>query len=99
MPVTVVDLAEIARGEMAENFQRKDFLPSEAVAIRRMLEPVEKQAGLKRMSEGGRGGNLPHVDRGKAPDKIAAYTGVAARTLDKADAKLPVRCFPPVSTS
>lgn len=50
VPVTVVDLAEIAHGEMAENFQRKDFLPSEAVAIRRMLEPVEKQAGLKRMS-------------------------------------------------
>jgi ParB/RepB/Spo0J family partition protein len=37
--VTVVDLNEIARGEFAENAVRKDFTLSEAVAIKRALEP------------------------------------------------------------
>ena len=35
VPVTVFDLAEVARGEMVENIARKDFLPSEIDAIRR----------------------------------------------------------------
>jgi len=37
---------------MAENFQRKDFMPSEAVAIRRALEPAEKEAAERRMKSG-----------------------------------------------
>jgi hypothetical protein len=39
IPVTVVDLAEIVRGEHAENEQRKDFTLSEAVAIKRRSSP------------------------------------------------------------
>src|SRR5258708_6946856 len=37
---TVVDLDEITRGELAENADRKDFLPSEIDAIRRALAPM-----------------------------------------------------------
>jgi ParB family transcriptional regulator, chromosome partitioning protein len=50
IPVTVVDLGEVARGELAENAERKDFLPSEIDAIRRALEPIEKAAAKERMS-------------------------------------------------
>jgi hypothetical protein len=41
----VVDLDAVIRGELAENTQRKDFLPSEIEAIRRALEPIEMANG------------------------------------------------------
>jgi ParB family chromosome partitioning protein len=37
VPITVIDLDEIVRGEHAENAHRKDFTLSEAVAIKRAL--------------------------------------------------------------
>src|ERR1051325_9043372 len=37
VPVSIVDIDIIARGELAENANRKDFLPSEIDAIRRAL--------------------------------------------------------------
>jgi ParB family chromosome partitioning protein len=66
IPVRVLDLDEIVRGELAENADRKDFLPSEIDAIRRALEPVEKAAARQR--QGCRtdlGETFPHVDRQK----------------------------------
>src|SRR5262245_47606303 len=48
VPVTVVNLTDIVRGEFAENAHRKDFLPSEIDAIRRALEPLEKAAAKQR---------------------------------------------------
>jgi N6-adenosine-specific RNA methylase IME4 len=93
VPITVVDLDEIARGERDENFVRKDFTPSEAVAIAEALTPKIKAeakarqlGGLKRGDEPPRGGNLPQREAGKARDKVAAFTGIAARTLAKAAA-------------
>src|SRR5262245_38185093 len=56
IPATVVDLDHIARGEFAENAIRKDFTLSEAVAIKRALEPVERAAAKERQREGGRAG-------------------------------------------
>ena len=84
IPTTVVDLDEIVRGEFAENAIRKDFLPSEAVAIKRALEPVEKAAAKERMAEGGKVGKVS-TPSGKARDKVAAYAGISGRTMDKAD--------------
>ena len=46
--MTIVDLAEIVRGEFAENAEREDFLPSEIEAIRRALLPKEKEAAKER---------------------------------------------------
>jgi N6-adenosine-specific RNA methylase IME4/ParB-like chromosome segregation protein Spo0J len=83
IPVTVVDLDAVARGEFAENAIRKDFTLSEAVAIKRALEPVEKAAATKRMLAGKPMGNLP---KGRAADKAAKATGMARRTLEKAEA-------------
>lgn len=40
VPVRVVDLDDVVRGEHDENVVRKDFLPSEAVAIAKALEPA-----------------------------------------------------------
>jgi ParB-like nuclease domain len=88
VPVTVVELVEIVRGEHAENVERKDFTLSEAVAIRRELEPLEAAAAKKR--QGTRtdkhGGKLPQGSVGKTRDKVAKFTGFGARTLKKAEA-------------
>ena len=50
MPVTVSGLKseEIVRGGYAENVHRKDFMLSEAVAIRAVLEPLERAAAKER---------------------------------------------------
>src|SRR6516225_6459309 len=45
--VNVVDLDSVARGEFAENTCRKDFTLSEAVAIKRALEPSSGQVAHK----------------------------------------------------
>ena len=34
------------------------------------------------------GGKLPPIERGKTRDKIAAFTGIAARTLDKESGRI-----------
>jgi ParB-like chromosome segregation protein Spo0J len=89
VPVTIVDIDEVVRGEYAENTHRKDFTLSEAVAIKRKLEPLEKAAAKERMVEGGKrkgSGKLPTPAKGRAGDKAAKATGVARRTLEKAEA-------------
>jgi N6-adenosine-specific RNA methylase IME4 len=89
--VTVIDLKEVVRGEYAENAYHKPFTLSEAVAIKRALEPLEKAAAKERQREGGRAGgkasgNLPQASFGRAADKAAKATGMARRTLEKAEA-------------
>lgn len=81
IPVTVVDLTEIVRGELAENADRKDFLPSEIDALRRKLEPMEKAAAKARMAEGGKVGKVSTPSR--ARDRIGAFAGISGRTVDK----------------
>jgi N6-adenosine-specific RNA methylase IME4 len=88
IPVTVVPLDQIARGEFAENTMRKNFTLSEAVAIKRALEPIERAAAKER--QGTRSdkhpGKLPTSSTGRAADKAAMATGMARRTLEKAEA-------------
>jgi N6-adenosine-specific RNA methylase IME4 len=91
IPVNVIDLDAVVRGEYAENVHRKDFTLSEAVAIKRALEPVERAAAKDRQREGGRrggegSGKLPEASTGNAADKAAKATGMARRTLEKAEA-------------
>lgn len=83
VPVRFVDIAQIARGEAAENFDRKDFTPSEAVSIKRELEPEIKAAAQERMKNGRPSSNL---DKGRADKTVAAFTGMRRSSLDKADA-------------
>jgi len=93
IPYTLIpiNLDQIVRGEFAENTCRKDFTLSEAVAIKRALEPLEKAAAKERQREGGRrggegSGKLPEASKGNAADKAAKATGTARRTLEKAEA-------------
>jgi N6-adenosine-specific RNA methylase IME4/ParB-like chromosome segregation protein Spo0J len=93
IPCTLIplNLNQIVRGEFAENTCRKDFTLSEAVAIKRALEPLEKAAAKGRQAaSGGKGriasGKLPTAITGRAADKAAKATGMARRTLEKAEA-------------
>ena len=52
IPCTRMDLESIVRGEAAENFHRKDFTWTEAVAIKGEIEPIEKALAEERMREG-----------------------------------------------
>src|SRR5215471_16666257 len=81
IPVTVVDLDDIKRGELSENVHRKAFLPSEIEAIRRALMPVEAAVAKERMAEGGKGGKLsqPSTEPERARDKVAAFARVSGR--------------------
>src|SRR5882762_739876 len=48
IPVTVVDLYQAARGEAHENLVSKDLLPSEIVALKRAIEPLERREARER---------------------------------------------------
>jgi len=80
----------VVKGEYAENEYRKAFTLPEAVAIKRALEPLEKAAAKKRQREskgrGKKGGQVAPPLRGRAADKAAEATGMARRTLEKAEA-------------
>jgi N6-adenosine-specific RNA methylase IME4 len=91
VPVWIVPIDEIVRGEFAENAVRTDFLPSEYVAIKRALADEERRQARERQRVGGQlkaeaSGNLPQASKGRAGDKIAKAAGVSRRTLEKADA-------------
>jgi N6-adenosine-specific RNA methylase IME4 len=80
--------SEMVRAEFSENIFHKPFTLSEAVAIKRALEPLEKAAAKER--QGARTdkhpGKLPTSSNGRAADKAAKVTGLARRTLEKAEA-------------
>ncbi len=95
IPVTVVNIDSIIAGELDENEVRKDFTPSEAVAIKNALEPKARAEAKERQRQ--HGGTAPgrkaeqsakvaHSDQGRAIEKAAKATGRSARTLEKAEA-------------
>jgi N6-adenosine-specific RNA methylase IME4 len=88
IPVTAVDIDKIARGEAAENFDRKDFTWTEAVSIGRELAPAIEAAAKDRQGRPGaeRSGKLPEHEKGQARDKVAKAVGKRARSLVKAEA-------------
>jgi N6-adenosine-specific RNA methylase IME4 len=92
VPVTTVDLYQAARGEAHENFVRKDLLPSEIVALKRAIEPLERREARER--QGVRAdlclpATVAECQRaypGDARDKIARYLGVGRTTIERAEA-------------
>ncbi len=82
VPVTVVSLEEIVRGEYAENAMREDFRPSEIDAIRRALHDMvaTPHGGDRSKVESC---HLDDREPGKTRDKIGAFAGVSGRTVDK----------------
>jgi ParB/RepB/Spo0J family partition protein len=85
IPVTVVDLDAVVRGEFAENTHRKDFTLSESVAIKRAFEPMERAAAKARMLAGKPLENFSEGN-GRALDKVAAVVGKHRTTIAKAEA-------------
>lgn len=92
VPVTVVDLLQAARGEAHENFVRKDLLPSEIVALKRAIEPLERRDARQR--QGSRAAlchsatvaECQRAYSGEARDNIARYLGVGRTTIERAEA-------------
>jgi hypothetical protein len=97
IPVTVVDLDAIVRGEYAENAIRKNFSLKEVFAIYEAAFPAELEAAKARQAAGkgtdGSGGrgkkkNLGETDAkvSRAPravDRVGTFAGVSGRTLEK----------------
>lgn len=91
IPVRVIDIRDVTRGEADENAVRKDLTPSEAVAIAKALEPeIKKDVGerqtvqIQQKPEPPPGGNLPPPRAKKTRDKLAGFVGMSGRTLEKA---------------
>ena len=90
IPVHRVDLAAIVRGEFSENFMRKQFTPSEAVAIKREIEVLLKKHGkdLQRAHGGtthGKKSQCPQT-HWRTDDEIAKTIGLGRSSLRKAEA-------------
>ncbi len=83
IPVTIIDIDAIVHGEFAENTFRKDFTLSEAVAIKRALEPTERAEAEARMVAGRPSENF---SKGRALDKVATVVGKHRTTIAKAEA-------------
>jgi ParB family transcriptional regulator, chromosome partitioning protein len=85
IPARIVDLESIVQGELAENTIRKDFTPSEAVAIGKAIEPLEREAADNRQSatQGNRqtgAEKFSEPERGRALDKVAEHVGMSRPT-------------------
>ena len=94
VPVTVVDLDKVVKGEFAEDSERKDLTLSEAIAIKRAIEPIERAEAKERQAAAGpasgrgkkngtRSGKLPTPVRGRAADKTAKATGISDADSDQ----------------
>lgn len=91
IPVHIVDLEEIVRGEWSENANRKDFTPTEIVAIKRALDPRLKAEARNRQSEAGKfkseaSGKFPEASKGRSADHLAAFVVRDRKTIDKMEA-------------
>lgn len=87
IPVTVIDIDSIVAGEWDENAERKDFTPSESVAIMAELEPRERAAAKKRQAQHAAAPGrkaAPIEGKGAAADKVAKVVGRDRKTLAKA---------------
>jgi DNA modification methylase/ParB-like chromosome segregation protein Spo0J len=79
----VIDPEEIVVGEYSANTFRKDFVPSEAVRIKKAIEPYQRQKSKEREFAGIRpSGKIP---QGKTRDIVAKQVGFGERTLKKAE--------------
>jgi ParB family chromosome partitioning protein len=90
IPVTVLNIKDITRGQADENSVRKNLTPSEAVAAAKMLELELKKASTEKHNALGETepepakGKLPPSGGGKSRDKLARSVGMSGRTLEKA---------------
>jgi ParB family chromosome partitioning protein len=91
----LADAAALLRAERDENTCRKEFTPSEAVAIGKALEDLERAQAQGRQ-QGSRakkgqqvgaaqgGGNFPPPAPGKTRDRVGEAVGMSGKTYEKA---------------
>jgi N6-adenosine-specific RNA methylase IME4 len=85
IPVNIVDIDAIVMGERDENAQRKDFTPTEAVAIKREIEEFLKARADARPTAMRSAPGREAQDGGRAADKAAGYVGKGRRTIEKTE--------------
>jgi hypothetical protein len=93
VPVNIVPLRDLVKGEYQEKTERKDFTNSEAVAIMEAVEPPIKEEAKQRQKEHGgtapgrtkqnTSSNLDTVSKGRSDEAVAKYTGKKKSTLRK----------------
>jgi ParB/RepB/Spo0J family partition protein len=79
IPAHIVDIDAVVRGEFLENICRKNFTPSELVAISKVVEERERELARERMTLG----KVSTGSAGKTRDKLAAPFDISGRTLEK----------------
>jgi len=90
IPVTVLNIKDIIRGQADENSVRKNLTPSEAVAAAKMLElelkktSTEKPDALGETETEPAVGKLPPSGLEKTRDMLGKSVGMSGRTLEKA---------------
>jgi N6-adenosine-specific RNA methylase IME4 len=85
IPVTVREVDDILRAQLAENSERKDFLPSEIYEVWRALHREEQAAAKQRQGErrDKHPGNFPGSSDGQVRDKIGALVGRSGKTVER----------------
>jgi ParB-like chromosome segregation protein Spo0J len=86
--INTADVLLALRAERDENTCRKDFTPSEAVALGNALEEMERKEAKKRQGGAGRdrSSKLDERSRGRTDEKVAEAVGMKKDTYRKAKA-------------
>jgi ParB family chromosome partitioning protein len=82
------DAAALLRAQRDENTCRKDFTPSEAVALGKALEEIERKKAKERQGGAGRdrSSKLYERSKGRTDDRVAEAVGMKKDTYRKAKA-------------
>lgn len=84
VPIHIVDLKDLMKGEFAENAERKQFTPSELVAIKRHFEPeIVAEAKERQGTRTDLGEHCAESARSRVI--VASYGGVSHDTMRKAE--------------
>ena len=92
LAIKIDDALKLLQAERDENTCRKDLLPSEAVALGKEIEKLEKPEAAKRkaatQAKNGKVGQvkLSSPEKGQTRDKVANAVGMSGGTYDKAKA-------------
>ena len=89
IPCFKVDLQKIVLGEFSANHYRKDWTYSEMVAIKRAIEPYERNKAKERKLAGKPCEDSSQGDSkgksGRSRERVAGFVGVSHDTLKKAE--------------
>lgn len=87
IPVHQINLKDILKGELHENFIKKDFTSREIIDIKRTIEPLERKEAKERQktlnNEETASENFSEANKGNALDKIASFVEMSRPTLNK----------------